>query len=70
MTDEQRAAYVDAAAIALGLSIDPYRDGVLRYFALASEMNAIVDAWPLDVHDESGEVFVPVVGALVDPSRG
>ncbi len=60
MNADQRAAYVDAAANALALSIGPYRDGVLRYFALAEQMNALVDAYPLGVHDESGEVFVPV----------
>jgi hypothetical protein len=53
-------AYVDAAAAALALPIAPYRDGVLRYFALAAGMNEILDACPLGVHDESGEVFVPV----------
>jgi hypothetical protein len=57
MTPDQQAAYVDAAAVVLGLPIGPYRDGVLRYFALAAEMNARLDAFPLGVHDESGEVF-------------
>lgn len=52
-------SYVDAAATQLGLDIAPYRDGVVRYFALASGMNAIVDAYPLDPHDESVETFVP-----------
>jgi len=64
MTPEQQAAYVDAAAVLLGLPIAAYRDGVLRYFALAAEMNARVARFPLDVHDESGEVFVP---QLPDP---
>lgn len=59
MTPEQMAAYVDASAVALGLSIAPWRDGVLRYFALAADMNAIVDAYPLVAHDESAETFVP-----------
>ena len=60
MKDGSVDPYVDAAAALLGLPIEPYRDGVLRYFALAAAMNAIVDAVPLDVHDESGEAFVPV----------
>jgi hypothetical protein len=60
VTSAQQAAYVDATAALLGLSIAPFRDGVLRYFALAAEMNAIVDAFPLGPHDESGEVFVPL----------
>lgn len=59
MTPEQRAAYVDASAVALGLSIGPWRDGVLGYFALAADLNAIVEAFPLGVHDESAETFVP-----------
>ncbi len=57
MTPEQQAAYVDAAAMLLDLPIGPWRDGVLRYFALAAGMNAAIDAFPLGVHDESGEVF-------------
>lgn len=57
MTPAQQAAYVDAAATLLDLPIGPHRDGVLRYFALAAEMNARVDAFPLGPHDESGEVF-------------
>ncbi len=61
MTTAEHAAYVDAAAALLGLDIAPYRDGVLGYFALAASMNAIVEAFPLSAHDESGEVFVPVV---------
>ena len=60
MSPDERAAYVDAAAALLGLSIGPYRDGVLRYFELAADMHAIVEASPLTVHDESGEVFVPL----------
>ena len=60
MIDAYVDGYVDAAAALLGLSIEPYRDEVLRYFALAASMNAIVEAVPLAVHDEAGEVFVPV----------
>ena len=60
MTSDQQAAYVDATAALLDLPITPWRDGVLRYFALAVEMNAIVEAFPLLPHDESGEAFVPL----------
>jgi hypothetical protein len=63
MTIDQQAAYVDATAALLGLPIAPFREGVLRYFALAAEMNAVVDAFPLGPHDESGEVFAPLLPA-------
>jgi hypothetical protein len=59
MTPDQQATYVDAAAAALALPI-AQRDAVLRYFALAAQMAAIVEAVPLGPHDESGEVFRPV----------
>ena len=59
MVELEQAAYVDAAAALLGVPIGPYRDGVLRYFALAAGMNALVEAWPLDARDESAEAFVP-----------
>ncbi len=60
MTAEELIAYVDASASVLQLPIGPYRDGVQRYFALAADMSAVVDAYPIGVHDESGEVFAPV----------
>ncbi len=61
MTPVQTEAYVDAAAAALGLSLRPdHRPGVLRYFALAAEMAALVEAVPLEPHAESAVVFVPV----------
>lgn len=61
MTPAQTEAYVDAAAGALDLKLRAdHRPGVLRYFALAAEMAARVDAVPLDMHDESAMVFVPV----------
>ncbi len=61
MTDSERAAYVDAAAALAGLDLGPYRDGVLGYFAVAAGMAAVLDAFPLDAHDESLEAFRPVV---------
>lgn len=61
MTPEQIAACVDANAAALGLDIAPgHRPGVLRYFALASEMAGLVQAWPLSPQDEPAPVFTPV----------
>lgn len=60
MTPDQQAVYVDAAAALLGLPLGSHRDGVLRYFALAAAMYAVVDAVPLGPHDESGEAFRPV----------
>ena len=61
MKEWQQVAYVDAGAAALGLSIGPWHAGVLRYFAFAAEMNAVVDAYPLGTHDESAETFTPIV---------
>ena len=61
MTPAQIETYVDAAAVALDLPIDPaHRPGVLRFFALAAEMAALVEAVPLDAHAESAVVFAPV----------
>ncbi|RZI97108.1 MAG: DUF4089 domain-containing protein [Variovorax sp.] len=61
MTPAQTESYVDAAAAALGLRIWPeHRAGVLRYFALAAEFAAVIDAVPLAPHDESALNFVPV----------
>ena len=61
MTPAQTEAYVDAAAAALDLNLRPdHRPGVLRYFALAAEMAALVEAVPLEPHAESAVVFVPV----------
>ena len=66
MTPEQIEAYVDATATALDLKLRPeYRDGVLRYFALAADMAALLDAVPLEPHVEPAVNFVPV-----PPSRG
>jgi hypothetical protein len=55
------AAYVDAAAATLGLKISAeQRPGVLQFFALSAGMAELVNGLPLDVHDESGNVFVVV----------
>ncbi len=55
------AAYVDAAAVAMGLPLAPdQRAGVIRYFALAASMAAIVEAVDLGPHDESAVRFEPV----------
>ena len=64
MTPAQTEAYIDAAAAALDLNLRPdHRPGVLRYFALAAEMAALVEAVPLEAHAESAVVFVPVLPA-------
>jgi hypothetical protein len=61
MTPKQIEAYVDAAAAALDLRLRPdHRAGVLRYFALAAEFAALVDAVPLSERDEPALSFAPV----------
>jgi hypothetical protein len=61
MTPVQIETYVDAAAAALDLPLDPeHRPGVLRFFALAAEFAALVEAVPLDPHAEPAVVFAPV----------
>jgi hypothetical protein len=61
MTPKQIEAYVDAAATALNLRLRPdHRPGVLRYFGLAAEFAALVEAVPLDPHDETSVHFSPV----------
>ena len=62
MKPAQIEACVDAAAAALDLRLRPdHRAGVLRYFALAAEFAAVVEAVPLDPHDEPAVHFAPVV---------
>ena len=61
MTPAQTEAYVDAAAAAIGLNLRrDHRTGVLRYFALAAEFAALVQAVPLAAHDEPAVTFSPV----------
>ena len=61
MTPAQVEAYVQASAVALGLPLSPeYRPGVVRFFSIAAEFAAIVDAVPLDTHAESAVHFTPV----------
>jgi hypothetical protein len=55
------SAYVDAAAATLGLKISAeQRPGVLQFFALAAGMAELLQGLPLQPHDESGNVFLPV----------
>ncbi|MEJ8815738.1 DUF4089 domain-containing protein [Variovorax ureilyticus] len=62
MTPVQIETYVDAAAAALGLRLRPdHRPGVLRYFALAADLAAVIDAVPLAPHHEPAVAFSPVV---------
>jgi hypothetical protein len=68
MTPAQIEAYVDAAAAALNLPLNPqHRAGVLRYFALAAEMAALVEAHPLETADDPAETFVPIAPAGAGP---
>ena len=61
MTPAQTQAYVDAAAAALQLPLNPeHRPGVLHYFALASSMAELVAAQPLCIADEPAPAFVPI----------
>ena len=55
------AAYVDAAARAVGLEIDPaYRPAVVFHVQLAASMAARLDGIALGPEDESANVFRPV----------
>ncbi|MGR4868336.1 DUF4089 domain-containing protein [Variovorax sp. LARHSF232] len=68
MSPEQIEAYVDASAVALDLQLRPeHRAGVLRYFALAAEMAALLDSVPLDPHVEPAVNFTPHVPARSKP---
>jgi hypothetical protein len=61
MTPEQIEKFVDASAAALDLQLRPeHRDGVLRYFALAADLAALVQAVPLAPHVEPAVQFVPI----------
>jgi hypothetical protein len=61
MTPAQIETYVDAASVALSLPLSPdHRPGVLRFFALAAEFAAVIEAVPLDVHAEPAVSFVSV----------
>jgi hypothetical protein len=63
------AAYVDAAAGALGLTIDPrHRAAVIFHVQLAASMAARLEGVPLGPADESPNVFRPVgPGQLAGP---
>ncbi len=67
MNAAQIEAYVDASAAALGLQLSPdHRPGVLRYFALASDMADLVNGLPLTVQDEPAESFTPISPAELE----
>ena len=64
MTPAQIETYVDAASFAVGLRLRAdHRPGVLRFFALAAEFAALVEAVPLTERDESAMSFAPVAPA-------
>jgi hypothetical protein len=71
MTDDEIEAFVDAAAVAVGLTLDPaHRPGVQRYFALAAGMAEQVSREPLGSGDEPAYAFLPVGPEdLADASR-
>ncbi|MDM0053306.1 DUF4089 domain-containing protein [Variovorax sp. J22R115] len=61
MTPAQIESYVDATSAALGLRLRPdHRPGVVRFFGLAAEFAALVEAVPLSPHDELAVNFTPV----------
>ena len=61
MTPTQIETYVDAAAAVLDLPLhSAHRPGVVRFFTLAAEFGALVEAVPLDAHLEAAVAFVPV----------
>ncbi len=61
MNAAQIEAYVDAASALLELSLEAaHRAGVLRYFGLAADMAALVDAVPLEQHQEAAVHFTPI----------
>jgi len=61
MSPAQVEAYVDAASAILDLNLEAaHRPGVLRYFALAADMAALVDAVPLEPHHEAAVHFTPI----------
>ena len=68
------AAYVDAAARAVGLEIDPaHRPAVVSHVQLAASMTAKLDGIALGPEDESANVFRPVSPqepAAVDAAGG
>ena len=54
-------AYVDAAASAVGLTIDPrHRPAVIFHVQLAASMAARLQGVPLGPEDESANAFRPV----------
>ena len=53
-------AYVDAAAAALGLGLDPaHRPGVITYFRLIQGQASQLMAFPLPAESEAAPVFMP-----------
>jgi len=61
MDSDTAEAYVDAAAAALELRLDPeHRPGVLSHFKLAAAMAELVAAEGLHLDDDPAPVFVPI----------
>ena len=61
MDSDTAEAYVDAAAAARELRLDPaHRPGVLSHFKLAAAMAELVAAEGLHLDDDPAPVFVPI----------
>lgn len=65
-SDIERHVTATATLIGLPLQVE-HRAGVLRYFAIASAMAALVMEQALTPQDEPAEVFVPVSPAATEP---
>jgi hypothetical protein len=60
MDERDVPAYVAAAARALGLVLDEAAaQRVAAQLARTAGMAAMLDAYPLDAHDEIAEIFLP-----------
>jgi hypothetical protein len=60
MTDDEVLAYVKASAVALALPLDEARAmRVAVNLARTAAMAALLDAVPLDPHDELAEIYSP-----------
>lgn len=69
MTQDQLERYVDAAAAAIDLPLDPqHRPGVIRYVALAASLADALKAVPLVPHDDPAERFEPIGPDDLSPS--
>ncbi|MEZ5644256.1 MAG: DUF4089 domain-containing protein [Burkholderiaceae bacterium] len=60
MNEAQTLAYVQAASIAVNLPLDPAQvTRVAVHLQRTAAMAALLDAFPLEPHDEPAELFRP-----------